>query len=704
MNRKRTIETRKFDSLSPENIRNAISMADAALAVNGIDFEERGRYRQLLDGMLNTYAENHRDSKFRILMFRRYKKVTVFLEVKCESFNILEEDKNTFFKHTMRDMADRPAWKYRFGKNRITFTVKTVVPGIEALKYVIHYMDSERSCFLTGFLFRVINMLLLVIEPLLAARIIVAISSSDGKKLLTVATMMALIEAGSSLVTYIASRKLTRAYTAMRDELQTDLSKKTLKIKTENIDSHSSGLFIQRIVEETGNLANGIDEMLGVFTEIVRLAALLIAFATISVRMLLFEIVLFVLYFLIVKAQAKKLNEDNRSLKIAGENLSGFVSEMVKACRDIKLLHCEDSFLLKAKDVISNNTERTRDLQNHSNTYIFAREQFVAWTNLLYLVVLMILMTKHGMTVATALVLYNYNGKAYASARGISNATEKSYSLLLSAERVYQLFRGRDFAKEEFGEEKLETVRGELGMDRVHFSFYHENVQTVPVLKGLDLHIEAGQSVALVGKSGCGKSTILSLITRLYEPQSGKVQLDGFDTAGLDRDSIRGNIGMVSQSPYLFNMSIRENFTLVKEDVTEEEIIEACKTACIHDDIMRFASGYDTVVGEGGVLLSGGQRQRIAIARCLIRDYPIIVFDEATSALDNETQELIRRAIESMQGRTVIMVAHRLTTVINCDRLFFIENGRVIAAGTHSELLENCEEYRKLYGEETGAC
>ncbi len=157
---------------------------------------------------------------------------------------------------------------------------------------------------------------------------------------------------------------------------------------------------------------------------------------------------------------------------------------------------------------------------------------------------------------------------------------------------------------------------------------------------------------------------------------------------------------MVSQTPYLFNMSIRDNFAVVKADVTEEEMVEACNTACIHNDIMKFADGYDTVVGEGGVLLSGGQRQRIALARCLIRDYPIIVLDEATSALDNNTHEIIRRAIENMRGRTVIMVAHRLSTVINCDRLFFIEGGQVLAAGTHSELLESCEAYRKLYGEE----
>ena len=409
-------------------------------------------------------------------------------------------------------------------------------------------------------------------------------------------------------------------------------------------------------------------------------------------------------YFLIVRAQAKKLNDDNRRLRLSKEALSGFVTEMVKACRDIKLLHCEDSFSLKAKEVISDHTGRKQDVENHSNKYLFIRSQFVAWTNLLYLILLVILMSKYGMAAATALVLYNYNGKTYASAREVSGATEASYDLLLSAERVYQLLMSNDFAKEVFGEETLKTVHGEISLNNIHFSYRHENDSGIPVLKGLNLHIEPGQSVALVGRSGSGKSTTLSLITRLYEPLHGDILLDGFDIKALDSDSIRGNIGMVSQTPYLFNMSIRDNFTVVKEDVTDEEIIEACKTACIHDDIMKFAQGYDTVVGEGGTLLSGGQRQRIALARCLIRNYPIIVLDEATSALDNETQKKIRTAIENLRGRTVIMVAHRLSTVINCDRLFFIEDGRVIASGTHSELLETCEEYRRLYGEEQAEC
>ena len=213
-----------------------------------------------------------------------------------------------------------------------------------------------------------------------------------------------------------------------------------------------------------------------------------------------------------------------------------------------------------------------------------------------------------------------------------------------------------------------------------------------------------GETVAFVGKSGCGKSTILSLIERFYDPEDGKILLDGYDIRDLDMETIRSNIGMVSQMPYIFHMSVRDNLMVAKKDVTEEELIEVCQKACIYDDIVNMPRGFDTVIGEGGVTLSGGQRQRLAIARSLLKPSPILILDEATSALDSITQARIQSAIEDIRGqRTILMVAHRLSTVIHAQRIFFIEDGRVLAQGTHETLLENCDAYRKLYSEEASA-
>ena len=220
----------------------------------------------------------------------------------------------------------------------------------------------------------------------------------------------------------------------------------------------------------------------------------------------------------------------------------------------------------------------------------------------------------------------------------------------------------------------------------------------IPVLKKINFEIKPNETVSFVGKSGSGKSTIFNLIAGLYFPNKGKILIDGISIKELDKDSVRGNLSIISQNPYIFNMSIKDNFSIIKEDVTEEEIIKACKMACLHDFILTLPNGYDTKVGESGVTLSGGQRQRLAIARALVQKTEIILFDEATSALDNETQALIQESIQNMQGEyTILIIAHRLSTVVNSDRLILIDEGKVCGTGTHEELLAHNDFYRHLY-------
>ncbi|MBQ6502803.1 MAG: ATP-binding cassette domain-containing protein, partial [Flexilinea sp.] len=222
------------------------------------------------------------------------------------------------------------------------------------------------------------------------------------------------------------------------------------------------------------------------------------------------------------------------------------------------------------------------------------------------------------------------------------------------------------------------------------------------VVKDMSFTIPAGSVTALVGKSGCGKTTVFRLISKLLEATEGTVRLDGVDIRTLDKDSIRENLTVVSQNPYLFHMTIRENLRLVKRDVTEEEMKEVCRLVVMDEEISHMPEGYDTLIGEGGVNLSGGQRQRLAIARGILRDCRILLFDEATSALDNITQSRVQKAVENIRGaRTIVMIAHRLSTVINADRILFMEDGRILDQGTHPELLARCDAYRALYEAES---
>jgi len=187
----------------------------------------------------------------------------------------------------------------------------------------------------------------------------------------------------------------------------------------------------------------------------------------------------------------------------------------------------------------------------------------------------------------------------------------------------------------------------------------------------------------------------------MYDVQDGNVFIDNIDIKELDEDSIRGNITIISQNPYIFNLSIRDNLKLVKEDLTDEEMFEACKLACLDEFIENLPNKYDTVVGEAGVVLSGGQKQRLAIARALIQKTKIILFDEVTSALDNETQAEIQKAISNLKNEyTILIIAHRLTTIVNCNRIMVLEKGKIMEQGTHQELLENSSTYKALYKNE----
>ena len=247
----------------------------------------------------------------------------------------------------------------------------------------------------------------------------------------------------------------------------------------------------------------------------------------------------------------------------------------------------------------------------------------------------------------------------------------------------------------------LETTRGHLAFEGVNFSYG----TTAPngeeggnAVTGISLVIEPGMKVALVGSSGAGKSTLLALLLRFYDPQQGRILIDGRDLRDLTLLSLREQIGIVTQESFLFHDSIYENIRFGRLDATKTEIEEAARLAHAHDFIMAQPHGYETVVGDKGCLLSGGQQQRLAIARALLKAAPVLLLDEATSALDSESEKMIQDALEKLsRGRTVIAIAHRLSTVLGSDMIVVMDHGRIVATGTHAELLNSSEVYTNLY-------
>ena len=304
-----------------------------------------------------------------------------------------------------------------------------------------------------------------------------------------------------------------------------------------------------------------------------------------------------------------------------------------------------------------------------------------------------VLAWREGLSVADIVAFLLYLGLFYAPITGLANLLESMQQSMAGAERVLDILDAPAEILDSPEAESLGRLRGEIVFDHVSFS-YDDNI---PVLKDVSFVCNPGQMLALVGPTGVGKTTLTQLISRFYQPSSGKILIDGHDIRNVTLESLRKNISPVLQDTFLFNGTIAENIGYAVPDASMDEIVSAAKSANIHEDIMAMPDGYHTQVGERGLRLSGGQKQRVSIARAILRNSPVIILDEATASVDVETEQQIQKAIAGVAGnRTIIAIAHRLSTIRNADQILVIENGSITERGTHDELISLNGSYARM--------
>ena len=568
---------------------------------------------------------------------------------------------------------------------------------IKNLKLTWKLTKGCRRYFFGYLLFIIFLSLIGAIVPTFSAKQILYVNNSLWNKLLYVTILVLVFELLRNLFRYFGAKLANLFYRETLKNIQIELARETVKLEVEEIDNNTSGLFINRLNSDTSKLADIFFQISEVSSDIMANIGILFAIFIINKIMFLYLIITIIILFIFNKLRTKYRFQMDKKLRKFNEKNTGLIGEMVRGLRDIKVLNAEKNFLDKLSDNIKESNQKRFKM-----TEIDRRWNLITGTvrdiiDFSFIILGMNLVLKKMLSVENLVIIYMYKDRLYSLLNFFTRILEYLKDFNLSADRVYELFEGGKFKKETFGDKVLKKAEGNIEFKNVKFGYNNKDT----IINNLSFKINPNEKIAFVGKSGQGKSTIFSLLARLYHPQKGNIYIDGIDINDLTKESLRDNMSIITQMPYIFNFSIKENLKIVKPNASKKEIEDACKSACLHDFIMTLPNKYDTVVGEGGITLSGGQRQRLAIARALLTKTEIILFDEATSSLDNETQKEISKAIDNLKGEyTILIVAHRLSTVIDCDKIFVVDNGKIIDVGTHEELMKKSKFYKCLYESE----
>ena len=574
------------------------------------------------------------------------------------------------------------------------FTLKDWLETKDNLKKSFKYVKKNKKNLIIGAIIALLEVPLSILNPILTSKIVLNLNENMYENVLRIAAFMVLTYSFAHILTFLASIFNKRYYTNVTYDVKKELMKETFNIKTSCFDEVGTGLFTNRLENDTSNIAYVFDTLTSTIVQILSNVGIFVVIFSISKIMFLFFLLDGLKYIFILKKRTKDYYDGYAKLRKLEEKNTGLLSELIRGVRDIKVLNANQVFMKKFDERINEVNEKRMSLNIKNSKFFLVSNILNEIFDFLFYFLGIVLVRAKLLLASNFLVLYMYKSNVKNILLYIESMTDYLKSFNLSANRVFEVIDDKKFPKEKFGNIELRNIKGDFEFRNVSFG-YKENKE---ILHNVSFKVHANTTVAFVGRSGSGKTTIFSLLNKLYDVEDGHIFIDNHDINTLSKNAIRNNMSIITQNPYIFNLSIKDNLLLVKEKVSEKDMIKACKIAQIHDYIMSLPKGYDTIVGEGGVTLSGGERQRLAIARALIKKTEIILFDEATSALDNETQEKIQDAIHSLKGKyTILIIAHRLSTIINSDKIFMIEDGKIVAEGQHDELMKTSKKYESLY-------
>ncbi len=581
------------------------------------------------------------------------------------------------------------------------------VPYLRLLSYMVPYKKRFFLGIACGVVAGSLNGVIpLVIkqagEPLMAAgaklpdksALLAGGISNDGpgiEGVVWIALLIPLVMVARGIFSYLNVYSLAwvslRVLRDIRDELFSHLMRQSLDF----FNREKAGKLMSRVMNDTRQTQNALTSISGdIIKDPVAVVIGIAVLVAIDWKFSLTTLVLFPICIIPVVVFGRKVRQAGKAEEREAAQMSIILQETFAGVRVIKSFAREDYQADQFKR--SSDTQCRNSLRVRRSSVIV--QPLIESVSALGVVLAMIYVYYYGISFAKFAALCAGIFLLYNPVKNLSRIPMLMQKCMVSATNVFELMAIKPTILDKPGALALKECAGAIEFQGVGFDYGTDKA----AVQGIDLRIEPGKKYALVGASGAGKSTILSLIMRFYDPQTGVVRLDGHDLRDLAQHSLREHVGMVTQETFLFHDTIFENIRYGRLDATKEEVVAAAKAAFAHDFILAQHSGYETVVGDKGCMLSGGQQQRLAIARALLKNAPVLLLDEATSALDSESERMVQAALDRLsEGRTVVAIAHRLSTVLKSDCIVVMDHGRIVATGRHEELLQKSDLYRSLY-------
>ena len=584
-------------------------------------------------------------------------------------------------------MKDKSIKNKKKNKNNKTWiNIKKCTPYflIDKISLVILMITSILTALINSFI------------PALSGYVLDFITNNQLNRALYYLLFTVILALVSDYLRLLLNRSFVKVQNIVVETIRKDIINSYFSIQNKILIKTSSGVFTSRIQQDPRSVFNAFASIRSNMSTL--LSNFFVIFYIFYLNWVLGIIAILgtVLVYIIEKAGMRKYVNFKKSYNKKWEKNSGIINESIKGVQDIKLLNIVGYF----KDKINGNIDEMKleSLKAYKidTKYELLRDYTINIFTFVIVFLSIYFIKFNVMSVASVIVVFMYRSRLFQSILYLAWSERNLKEFSLAATRIFEIMDSKKYSKETYGNKRVNELKGNIEFKNVKFSYGKE-----PIIKNINFKINEKDTVAIVGRSGSGKTTIINLLNRTYLKDSGSILIDGHEINSLDKHSLRRNISVISQNPYIFNMSIKENLKMVSPHASMKQIQNVCMICEIHDYIMTLPKKYNTVIGEGGVNLSGGEKQRLAIARALLMKTNIMLFDEATSALDNETQAKIHQAINNISGEyTMLIIAHRLSTIKDCNKIIVIDHGKVIGIGNHKELYENNETYKTLYENE----